>query len=381
MINKNSHSYKSMVAQLVLCAVSIVIIFLFTYKSGYFEKSFTNVTSLNENKIENKNSALQKSGKTKKNPNTSVVLSLVGDCTIGTDPRFDESTSLITVVKNKGSDYSYLFKNVSDIFKNDDITVANLEVTFTNSEVRDQKQYTFKAPPEFAESLQKGSIEGVDVDNNHTRDFLEKGYEDTLEALKKYNISYFGNDNKWIKEVKGNKIGFLGYQAWTYDEDNMNKVKSDIKDLKSNGASIVVVSFHWGDEGKYNANSVQKQVAHYAIDNGADLVVGHHPHVVQGIERYKGKAIVYSLGNFCFGGNVNPRDKDTFIFQEKFDFKNNKFSESSIRVIPCSVSSVNYINDYCPTPLKDENKDRVLKKINDLSPDLGIKVSDEFEKQ
>lgn len=380
MINKNMHSFKSIIAQTALCFISILIILLFAYKYGYFGKNSANINSLENNKMGNKNSTSQDAGKTKRNPNTSVVISLVGDCTIGTDPRFDESTSLITEVKKHNNDYSYLFKNAVNIFKEDDITVANLETVFTNSNIRSRKTYTFKAPPEFAEALKKGSIEGVDIDNNHTKDFLEKGFEDTITALKKYNISYFGNDNKWIKEIKGNKIGFLGYQAWTYDDDAMNKVKNDIKDLKGKGASIVVVSFHWGTEGSYYANSQQKEIAHYAIDNGADLVVGHHPHVIQGIESYKGKIISYSLGNFCFGGNSNPKDKDTLVLQAKFDFSNTKLLKSSIRVLPFSVSSISYVNDYCPSPLKGDDKDRVLKKINDLSPNLGFKVNDSFSK-
>lgn len=378
MSNKNKYSYKSIFAQIVLCVTSIFIIFFFTYKYGYFRKNIMNIDNLSINNTQNGNSTAPKTGEAKKNPNTSVLLSFVGDCTIGTDPKFDQSTSLVTVVKNKNNDYSYLFKNAVGIFKADDITIANLETVFTNSDVSSKKTYTFKAPPEFAQSLKKGSIDGVDIDNNHTGDYLQKGFEDTITALKKYNISYFGDDKKWIKEVKGNKIGFLGYQAWSYDDDKMDKVKNDIKELKSKGASIVVVSFHWGIEGSYHANSEQKQIAHFAIDNGADLVIGHHPHVIQGIERYKGKIISYSLGNFCFGGNSNPKDKDTFVLQAKFDFHNNTISQSSARVIPFSVSSVDNLNDYCPTPLSGDNKSRVLEKVNGLSPNLGFKINSEF---
>lgn len=112
-------------------------------------------------------------------------------------------------------------------------------------------------------------------------------------------------------------------------------------------------------------------LAHSAIDHGADLVLGHHPHVLQGIEVYNGKNIVYSLGNFCFGGNSNPSDKDTMIFQQTFTVQNGELVEDNVtNVIPCSLSSESGRNTYQPTPLEGEEKDRVMAKIEEFSAGL-----------
>lgn len=311
------------------------------------------------------------------NRKVEILLSSAGDCTIGTDPSFDGSTSLPTVVRDHDNDYSYLFKNSAPIFQKDDVTIVNLETTFTNATERADKTFTFKAPPEFSKTLILGSIEGVNISNNHTRDYLDKGFTDTISTLKQNNINYFGENNRWIKEINGVKLGFLGYTGWQYNDRLLDKIKKDIDGLKAENC-VVIINFHWGEENSYNPNSTQKRIAHYAVDQGADLVIGHHPHVVQGIEKYKDKIICYSLGNFCFGGNSNPHDKDTFVLQAKFSFNNNNLEKYSVRAIPFSISSVNYRNDYCPTPLEGDSKERVLKKINNLSSSLGFQVSDSF---
>lgn len=306
-----------------------------------------------------------------------VMLSSVGDCTIGWDSKYSYSGSLGQVFNSSGKDYSYFFKNVVHIFKKDDITTANLETTFTNADKKADKKFTFKAPPEYAKSLTLGDIEGVNISNNHIKDYLERGFQDTKNTLKKENINYFGEGQKWITEVDGNKFGFLGYKGFTYNNAFLNTLKKDIQELKSQNCTVVI-NFHWGIERAYNPNSVQKYIAHYSIDNGADLIIGHHPHVIQSIEKYKGKIIAYSLGNFAFGGNKNPSDKDTFILQTNFKFEDSKLKSYGIKIIPCSVSSVSYKNDYCPTPLSGSKKTAVLNKLNKLSINLDFKLSDDF---
>lgn len=309
--------------------------------------------------------------------NFDIIISSVGDNTLGNDDKFAFETSLPGVLKKNNNDYSYFFKNVADIFKADDITTANLETTFTDSSIKAEKEFAFKGPAAYAKAFPLGGIEAVNLSNNHIYDYLEKGFQDTVKALEKENVNYFGEGYRWVSNVKGVKIGFLGYKGYWYDNNILKKIKSDISSLKEETA-FVVINFHWGDENSYTPNNTQKYLAHYAIDQGADLIVGHHPHVIQGLEKYKGKIIAYSMGNFAFGGNNNPKDKDTFILQTKLNFTDNKLTSYSVRAIPCSISSVSYTNDYCPTPLSGTAKEDVLKRLNDLSFNLDFKLSDNF---
>lgn len=309
--------------------------------------------------------------------NTEVLLSAVGDCTIGTDSKFAYASSLPAMVAKHNNDYSYIFKNVYSIFSADDVTIANLETTFTDSNDREDKQFNFKAPSGYAKTLTLGSIEGVNLSNNHIYDYKQKGFQDTKLALESENVNYFGEGSKWITKIKEQPFGFLGYWGWSLHQPFLDKLKADILDLKKNN-SVVVINFHWGGEREYYPRSAQTELAHFAIDNGADIILGHHPHVIQGIEQYKGRIIAYSLGNFAFGGNSNPKDKRTFIFQSNLKFTNNTLTSIGVRVIPCSVSSVEYKNDYCPTPLKGEAKFNLLSNLNKLSENSGFKISDEF---
>lgn len=370
--------------------LSLVILTVFIVSFIIGSKIFNNSNNSNSVKKNVASSASNTANKvtpqstivpTKAAEDIEITLSSAGDCTLGMDDKTDFSLSLPGTLKKYNYDYSYFFKNVLDIFKNDDITTVNLETTFTNSTAKRDKgsgtQYNFKGSPDFAKILTSGSIEAVNISNNHIYDFGDKGFEDTLTALKSENINYFGENNKYIKEVKGIKLGFLGYGGWSDSDSFLEKVKSDIQDLKNQNC-IVIINFHWGIENEYTPNDVQKHIAHFAIDNGADLIIGHHPHVIESVEKYNNKIICYSMGNFCFGGNTNPTDKDTFILQTKFKIHDNKLSSYGIKIIPCSISSVDYINDYCPTPVSDNKKTDILNKLNKLSINLDFELKDDF---
>ena len=312
-----------------------------------------------------------------KSTNTEVLLSAVGDCTIGTDSKFSSTNSLPAMALQHNNDFSYYFKNVHNIFSKDDVTIANLETTFTNSNDKSDKQFNFKASSDYAKSLTLGSIEGVNLSNNHIYDYKEKGFIDTKLALEKEKINFFGEGSKWVTKIKGQSLGFLGYKGWSLDKIFLDTLKSDIANLKKTN-SVVIINFHWGNEKQYYPIDAQKKLAHFAIDNGADIILGHHPHVIQGIEQYKNRIIAYSLGNFCFGGNSNPSDKKTFIFQSNLKFTNNNLTAIGVRVIPCSISSVDYTNDYCPTPLNRDSSLNLLSLLNKRSEHSGFKISDEF---
>lgn len=294
----------------------------------------------------------------------SLTVSVVGDCTLGTDEYFDYDTSLNSYYENYGADY--FFSNVKSIFSADDLTIANFEGTLTESTEREDKEYAFKAPAEYTSILTSGSVEAVNTANNHSHDYGDQSYEDTIQALDNAGILNFGYDKTVVTEVKGIKIGLVGIYELKDHLEREEQLKQNIAKVKADGAQITIVIFHWGNEKEEVPDSNQTTLAHLAIDEGADLVCGHHPHVLQGIEEYKGKNIVYSLGNFCFGGNQYPSDMDTMIFQQTFTVDQNGVKADNVtNIIPCSISSDSDYNNYQPTPAEGEEATRILNKIQE----------------
>lgn len=299
-------------------------------------------------------------------PEISITVSVVGDCTLGTDENFNYSRSLNAYYEKYGAEY--FLKNVKSIFESDDLTIANLEGTFTDSTTRVDKTYAFKGPAEFVNILTSSSVESVTLANNHSRDYGPQSLTDTKAALDSAGVIHFGYDETSVVDVNGVKVGLIGIYELIDHTGRAQQVKDHIAKVKSEGAEIVIVIFHWGIERDAAPNSHQTMLARLAIDEGADLVCGHHPHVLQGIEEYKGKNIVYSLGNFCFGGNSNPSDKDTMIFQQTFTITKDGLKEDNVtNVIPCSLSSEKNRNNYQPTPATGDEAARIMKKIEDRS--------------
>lgn len=298
----------------------------------------------------------------------SLTLSVVGDCTLGTDETFDYDTSLNAYYENYGADY--FLQNVKDIFYADDLTIANFEGTLTDSDEREDKTFAFKAPASYASILTGGSVEAVNTANNHSHDYGDQSFDDTLAALDDAGIVHFGYDETAVMDVKGIKVGLVGiYELYDHLEREQ-QLKDNIAKVKADGAQLIIVIFHWGNETETVPDSNQTILGRIAIDEGADLVCGHHPHVLQGIETYKGRNIVYSLGNFCFGGNSSPSDMDTMIYQQTFTIDADGVKKDNVtNIIPCSISSAAYdgYNNYQPTPAEGDEATRILGKINERS--------------
>ena len=298
----------------------------------------------------------------------SLTLSVVGDCTLGTDETFDYDTSLNAYYENYGADY--FLQNVKDIFSADDLTIANFEGTLTDSDEREDKTFAFKAPASYVSILTGGSVEAVNTANNHSHDYGDQSFDDTLAALDDAGIVHFGYDETAVMDVKGIKVGLVGiYELYDHLEREQ-QLKDNIAKVKADGAQLIVVIFHWGNETETVPDSNQTTLGRIAIDEGADLVCGHHPHVLQGIETYKGRNIVYSLGNFCFGGNSSPSDMDTMIYQQTFTIDADGVKKDNVtNIIPCSISSAAYdgYNNYQPTPAEGYEATRILGKINERS--------------
>lgn len=298
----------------------------------------------------------------------SLTLSVVGDCTLGTDETFDYDTSLNAYYESYGG--AYFLQNVKEIFSSDDLTIANFEGTLTDSEEREDKTFAFKGPASFTSILTEGSVEAVNTANNHSHDYGEQSFEDTLAALDDAGIVHFGYDETAVMDVKGVKVGMVGIYELNDHLGREQQLKDNIAKVKADGAQLIVVIFHWGNETETVPDNNQTTLGRLAIDEGADLVCGHHPHVLQGIETYKGKNIVYSLGNFCFGGNSSPSDMDTMIYQQTFTVDSDGVKEDNVtNIIPCSISSAAYegYNNYQPTPAEGDEATRILEKINERS--------------
>ena len=279
----------------------------------------------------------------------SVTLALTfgGDCTLGRGHDFAYSGSFDEMYDQKGA--SYFFSGIQEFF-DDDLTMVNFEGTLTNATAHAYKTFVFKGRPEYAKVLEAGSIDVVSVANNHSMDYLQRGFDDTVRYLSPY-VAVSGYERMPIVTVKGIRIGFASNVGWTFDSAQKRFIENAVQSLRARGADLVVFNYHWGIERSYHSDPTQQAIGRYCIDQGADLVIGHHPHVVQEIETYKGKQIAYSLGNLVFGGNNNPSDKNCLIFRQNFtiDLDTRKITNASYQAIPYKISSVSWRNDYRPT--------------------------------
>ncbi len=301
-------------------------------------------------------------------------LTFAGDCTLGTIHTYYGAASCFPAVV--GEDYAYPLSNVSSWFAKDDFTLVNLEGPLTEGGTPADKTFPFRGDPKLVQVLTEGSVEAVSIANNHSMDFGQAGYDSTRNTLKNAGIAFGGDgDSILVETQRGLKIGVF-FVAFNVDTDYMAR---SIAQLREQGAEIVIASFHWGTEGSYRHTYGQELYAHSAIDAGADVVFGHHPHVLQEIETYENGLIFYSLGNFSFGGNENPRDFDTALISlEVIREPDGSVSLGDYTAVPCSISSVSHINNYQPTPAETDSEryQRVMDKLAGTfsGEDLSVSV-------
>ena len=303
-----------------------------------------------------------------KEDSTVISIAAAGDTTLGYDSRHGYGYSFMHEFERQGEDYSYFFENVRGVFEESDISLVNLEGVLSDDDTdRLDKKFAFLGPSRFSKILSKGEIDAVNLANNHTFDFGERGYQDTKAALDNEAVNYFGNGIVHTKEINGITIKMLGFTGWSGDYYyNRNNIKEEIEKANKE-ADLVIVSYHWGEEYTYYPNYYQKELGRMSVESGADMVWGHHPHVLQGIEEYEGVNIIYSLGNFSFGGNRNPSDKDSMIYRQYFEFNGGELINTYREVIPISISSVEYRNDFRPVVLDGEKAQRIKVKLKELS--------------
>lgn len=305
------------------------------------------------------------------------LLTFVGDCTLGSEPNlFASQHSFIGTV---GEDYDYPFANVRDIFEQDDFTMINLESVLADSGVGQNKQFVFRGPVAYTQILTGSSVEAVTLANNHSYDFGKAGYDSTVTALEEAGVAYVEENKTALYTTDTGLTVGLYADAFQFTAGDIH---ANVQKLKEAGAEVIVCAFHWGTEGSYRATAAQESFAKAAIDAGAHIVYGHHPHVLQKTEQYNGGVIFYSLGNFSFGGNHFPRDLDSAVVQQEIlRDKDGNITLGQTVLIPVSCSSMPVQNNFQPTPYEkgSEEYDRVISKLDGTfkGPDLVVKYDKE----
>ena len=311
------------------------------------------------------------------------TLSFVGDNTLNSAPKFLNSEK--GYAKTMNGDYAYPYSNTVDYFRDDDMTFANLECNFSDENLQSIEWFYFRVPTEWANILIEGDVDFVTTANNHMMDFGQKGADSTYKTLDEYGIPYGKEgEGKIFETESGLKIGiYCDYNKYKPDKD---KCAAEIKKLREEGAEYVMCAFHWGKEELfYTPTEFMVDLAHACVDAGADLVYGSHTHCLQPIEEYNGSLILYSMGNWSFGGHTAPSDPDTAIVQVKVKRDvDGTISNDGYEIIPCCISSdiegaqklwaakqkggnpTSYYNNYCPTPYPEDSEGyaRVMAKLN-----------------
>lgn len=292
-----------------------------------------------------------------------VLITFGGDAVLGgRESYFRREDSLFAYVEQFGT--SYPFSGMSDYFQNDDITSINLEgVLKDNADGEDlKKQWRFRGPTAFSSILREGSVEIANLANNHTIDYGVSGYESTVDAIDEI-VRWCGPEQPCTVLVRGHLIGFAGCRETAYRKDP-KIISRDIGKLKEMGCDYIVYQCHWGTEYDPNHNAMQEAMARTCVREGASLIIGHHPHIVQGIDFIENIPVVYSLGNLCFGGTINLTGYDAMLCRASVFFGSGK-PETKIELIPIKTSSrcSENVNDFRPVPAEGGEMEAIRAKV------------------
>ncbi|MHC1786835.1 MAG: CapA family protein [Christensenellales bacterium] len=298
---------------------------------------------------------------------TEILLTFTGDCTLGSEERTRALPgSFDSYVFDYGYDYPFL--RVQEILSADDVTVINLENVFYPYEAnRVQKTYNFRGPTDFAEILRQGSVELCFLGNNHTGDYGHYGLKSTVETLEGAGLAWFGVPypalRTWIYEKDGVRIGFTGSYIGYWSRDPQG-LRDSFTRLKKADCDVIVALMHGGAEYAPRQGADQERFARFLVSCGADLVVGHHPHVLQGVDRVDGINIIYSLGNFSFGGNKELRATQTLLAQVRLSFgSDRRYLGQQLNLIPAHVSGTLAYNNYQPVLVSGQEAGAIIDQV------------------
>ena len=292
-----------------------------------------------------------------------IRITFLGDCTLGGEEKTRTAAyGFFRMTEKNGTDWP--FRNLKALTGGDDLTVANLEGVLSDRDLpKVKKEYNFIGPTAYTEILTEGSVECVTLANNHSHDYDNAGYRDTQEALDAAGVAWFGTDRAiaW-RSGEGLMIGFLGVSG-SLSGNRGKDYEQKAKILREMGCAAVITVMHAGTEYEAEPDGYQRQIVKKATQCGTDLIIGHHPHIVQGYEIADGVPVVYSLGNCVFGGNGNPRDHDALAVQAELRFTEGELTEITLHLWPITVTGMKNRNDYSPVLLTGRDAERVLRKM------------------
>ena len=284
-----------------------------------------------------------------------VTMSFAGDCMLASYKGDMSPNSLNGYAQSKSPEY--FMEKVAHIFKADDYTLVNLENVISDNNLspankEGERVFWFKGPSKNLDILTYASINAVSLDNNHIRDYGDIGYADTIESLKKAGISWSNRYHIEYYTKNGFTVAFICGGLWS--EYQVKTLESLLKEAQ-NKSDYQVIFFHGGTEGLHKPEEWKTRACHRLVDAGADLVLGCHPHVLQPLEVYNGIDIVYSLGNFCYGGHSKPENA-TIIYQMKLTIAEDakEVTNSERNIMPCYVFTGKR-NNYQPTPMDKDS--------------------------
>ncbi len=293
-----------------------------------------------------------------------ICLTFTGDVTLGSEEALkNKDFSFVHFAEEKG--YDYFFENVRSLFEEDDLTIVNLEGVLSDSSEGENKKktYRFRGPTDFANILSASSIEMACLSNNHSMDYGERGYADTEAALDRAGVQYFGGRTVSFFEKDGIRIAFIGMSYTNENKSEKQWLKSEIQNLKEE-SNAVIFCYHGGREYSDARTEKQMDIAKLAIHAGADLVIMHHPHVVQGMSIFDNRSVCYSLGNFCFGGNKRVRAKESLIVRATLTFSDDgAYLGQQLDLYPAHISGTAPKNNYQPHLVTGSDARLVLRRV------------------
>ena len=290
-----------------------------------------------------------------------VKLTFAGACTLGGETG-GGARRFARVVQREG--YAYPMANLQSVFAADDLTLVNLEGVLSDAPLKKvKKQFNFLGETAYTQILTLGSVECVTLANNHAMDYGSAGKQDTLDALDKANIAVVDENTLCILEKDGIRIGITASVMGL----NQQRFLRQAEVLRNLGCATIVHVMHMGQEYAQQPTAGQTKTARFLAQQGVTLVVGHHPHVVQGLEQIENTLVAYSMGNCVFGGNTDPEDTDACLLGATFRFSEGALQETQVTIWPIRTSGDARSNDYQPLLLTGSEAARVVDKIQSRS--------------